>query len=196
AESMAKRLRQAVPGIAVKHHRAMAADWVADVCKPGQYDLVVDCTADSTVRIMLTYLRERCLGDCPVVHAWVEPFCAAAHIVFVPVHAPWPVSDPGEKVAAAVWPTSTRVNLPACGAGFHPYGAADVLQAAGFTAERLLHVLDGNAMEATVWSWVRSQGFFDSLGIGAQTGALVPQTQSHFDSVHLSRPLKDVLGNG
>lgn len=196
AESMAKRLRQAIPGIVVKHHRAMATDWMANVCKPGQYDLVVDCTGDSTVRVMLTYLRKRSLGSCPVVHAWMEPFCAAAHVIYLPADFPWPADDPGDKVAAGAWPASTRVTLPACGAGFHPYGAADVMQAAGFTAERLLHVLDGGPSEATVWSWVRSQGFFDSLGVSVQAGPLVPKNQAHFDSVQLTRFLKDVLGDG
>lgn len=196
ADALAKRLRQLVPGLNVKPYLALATSWVRDVCEPGNYDLVVDCTGESSVRVMLTRYRGHSLGPCPLVHAWVEPFCAATHVVYLVPGDSWPADDPGEKVAAACWP-KTRVDLPACGGGFHPYGAADVWQAAGFTAERLLAILDVKVPASTVWSWVRSKAFFESLGIiDAVTGPLVPESESAFDSTQITRSLKDVLGDG
>ncbi len=194
ADALAKRLRQLVPSLNVKAHRALAADWVRYVCKPGTYDLVVDCTGESAVRVMLTHYRGHSLGQCPLVHAWLEPFCAAAHVVHLAQDDAWPADDPGQKVGVASWSEQTRIDLPACGAGFHPYGAADVWQAAGFTAERLLAVLDGNVAESTVWSWVRSKAYFDSLGVDVETGPLVPTSESVFDSVQLTRAFGDVFG--
>lgn len=196
ADALAKRLRQMVPGLNVRPYLALAASWVHDVCKPGNYDLVVDCTGESSVRVMLTHYRGRSLGPCSLVHAWVEPFCAAAHVVHLAPGDPWPANDPGEKVAAASWPARTRVDLPACGAGFHPYGAADVWQAAGFTAERLLAILDRKVTASTVWSWVRSRAFFESLGADVMTGPMVPDSGDVFESIQVSRLLKDVLGDG
>lgn len=196
ADALAKRLRQLVPGLNVKPYLALAANWVHDVCKPGSYDLVVDCTGESSVRVMLTHYRSRSLGPCPLVHAWVEPFCAAAHVVHLAPGDPWPANDPGEKIAAASWSARTRVDLPACGAGFHPYGVADVWQAAGFTAERLLAILDRKVTASTVWSWVRSKAFFESLGAGVVAGPMVPNSGEVLDSIQLTRALKDVLGDG
>lgn len=195
AESLAVRLRQLVPGIEVGAYRARATDWIQSVCKPDAYDLVVDCTGESHVRVMLAHYRSHSVGPCPMVHAWVEPFCAAAHVVHIAGHEVWPDDDPGERVAAASWGDDVRINLPACGAGFHPYGASDAWQAAGYAAERILAVLDGKVEASTVWSWVRSKSFFDSLEVDVTVGPLVPTTGSAFDSVQLTRLLKDVLGN-
>jgi hypothetical protein len=107
----------------------------------------------------------------------------------------WPDDDPGGKLAAATWGAGVRVDLPACGAGFHPYGASDVWQAAGFTAERLLAVLDGKVEQSTVWSWVRSKSFFDSLAVDVTVGPLAPAVGTPFDSVQITRLLGEVLGN-
>lgn len=195
AEAVAARLRQLVPGITVKAHRALATDWVTSVCKPGQYDLVLDCTGEAAVRVMLSRYRDHSTGRCDLVHAWVEPFCAAAHVVYIAADEDWPDDDPGHKVAAAQWAGDTRVNLPACGAGFHPYGAADVWQAAGFTAERVLAVLDKKVNVGTVWSSIRAKPFFEALNVQVAIGPLVPDMPSLLDSVQLTRPLRALLDN-
>jgi len=196
AGALAKRLRQLVPGINVKAYQALATDWVRQVCKPGVYDLVVDCTGESAVRVMLARYREHSLGDCQVVHAWMEPFCAAAHVVLLQPSDIWPLNDPRQKVNVATWPDDTQVNLPACSIGFHPYGAADVWQAAGFTTERLVAALDGRVQASTVWSWVRSSSYFAALDVDVKTGPLVPKSESMFDASHLTRPYASVFGNG
>ncbi len=195
AVALTQRLHLLIPEVTVKHIRAPAANWIRDVCKPGMYDIVVDFTGESSVRVMLTHYRKHSLGSCPLVHAWVEPFCAAAHVVYLAPADLWPADDPGERLAAASWPDSTRIKLPACGAGFHPYGAADVWQAAGFAAERLLAVVDGKVADSTVWSWIKSKAFFQSLGFEIITGPLVPDSASVFDSVQTTRTLRDVLSN-
>lgn len=195
SHELAKRLRQQVPGIAVKAYRALAIDWIRDQCRPGTYDLAVDCTGESTTRTALAHLREQSLGACVVAHAWMEPFCAAAHVVLLHHGDNWPETDPREKVNVGKWPDDSRVKLPACNAGFHPYGAADVFQAAGFVAERLLAVLDGKVPQSVVSSWVRSAPFFESLGVEVQLGPLVPTAASGMDAVQISREYSKVFGS-
>ena len=195
AVALTQRLHRLIPEVTVKHIRAPAANWIQDVCKPGMYDIVVDCTGESSVRVMLTHFRKHSIGSCPLVHAWVEPFCAAAHVVYLAPADLWPADDPGHRLAAASWPAGTRVELPACGAGFHPYGAADVWQAAGFAAERSLAVIDGIVAESTVWSWIRSKAFFQSVGFEMNMSTLVPDTGSMFDSTQITRTLRNVLSN-
>ncbi|MBK4734689.1 ThiF family adenylyltransferase [Noviherbaspirillum pedocola] len=192
---LAERLRTELPGVEIRAQAASATAWIAQSCRPGDFDLVVDCTAESSVRVALAQYRDIAIGVCPVIHAWVEPFCAAAHVVSV--HAPdsWPLSDPADqKINIAEWTESTRVNLPACSAGFHPYGVADVWQAAGFAAERLLAVLDGTVGTSTIWSWVRSRAYFESLSVDAVTGKLVPDSPSPFDAAMLTRDFLATVG--
>jgi sulfur-carrier protein adenylyltransferase/sulfurtransferase len=191
--ALGKRLQMLIPGLTVKSHFALAADWLQHVCNPGAYDFVLDCTGESSIRVMLSHFRELAIGPCPIVHAWVEPFCAATHVVHLAASDNWPLDDPGTKVAAAQWPQDARVNLPACGAGFHPYGAADVWQSAGFTAERVLAVLDGKVQQSIVWSSIRSKAYFDSLGVEVELGPLVPASSSTFDSIQVTRSFADLL---
>lgn len=191
---LATRLRRMVPGIAVKPFRALAVDWLSDQCKPGTYDLVVDCTGESAVRVALAHLRQRNLGNALLAYAWMEPFCSAAHLVLLQRGDNWPEDDPRQKVNVAQWPDDTRVQLPACNAGFHPYGAADVFQAAGFTAERLLAGLDGQVTESIVCSWVRSATFFQGLGVVVTPGPLVPTAESGADAIQMTRNYAKLFG--
>jgi molybdopterin/thiamine biosynthesis adenylyltransferase len=197
AAALAARLTADIPGIVVKGYLALASTWVATKCKPGMYDLVVDCTAESAVRTMLTHWRTRAFGKVPVVHAWIEPFCAAAHVILTQSAEPWPKDDPAERLvnAADFSDAKTRIDLPACSAGFHPYGAADVWQAAAFTTERVLAVVDDCNHVSTVWSWVRSKAFFDGLGVAVHLRAVVPTSGGRFDSVMLTRDYWTVLGS-
>lgn len=192
---LAARLRKLVPGVAVKAFHALATDWIRHKCKPGSYDLIVDCTGESTVRTVLSRLRNGSLGTALVAHAWMEPFCAAAHVVLLLHGDDWPADDPRGKVNIAIWPDDTRVHLPACNAGFHPYGASDVWQAAGFTSERILGALDGRFTSSVVCSWVRSAGFFRTLGVPVQLGSLVPAGDSGYDAVQLTREFKELFGD-
>lgn len=196
AASLAKRLRLAVPGVNVKAITALAADWVRSVSKPNTYDLVIDCTGESSVRTVLARYRKLCLGACPVVHAWMEPYCAAAHVVYLESEDAWPLTDPFHLVNVASWPEGTEVKLPACSAGFHPYGAADAWQAAGFTAERLLAALDRRVSGSTVWTWVRSKAYFDALPVVANFNARVPDAGDIHDARHVTRSLAGVLSGG
>jgi len=194
SHELAKRLRQQVPGLTVKAFHALAVDWIRHQCRPGAYDLVVDCTGESSVRIALSHLREYSLGDCLVAHAWMEPFCAAAHVVVLQHGDNWPADDPRGKVNVARWPDDTRVMLPACNAGFHPYGAADVFQAAGFVSERLIAAIDGKLPDSVVCSWIRSAPFFEALEVDVRLGPLVPTTDSGLDAVQLTRKYSKVIG--
>lgn len=196
AINLAKRLREQIPGIEVKGHVALVSSWIVDVCRPDRFDMVVDCTGESSVRTLLAQYRQNSLGKCPVVHAWMEPYCAAAHVVFLCGGDNWPTEDPANsRVNVARWVDNGRVPLPACGAGFHPYGAADAWQAAGFAVERLLAGLDGSVPTSTIWSWVRSKGFFDSIGADVEIGPLVPVVNSLFDAISITRSYAQVFLN-
>lgn len=196
SSNLATRVRRLVPGIAVRSIHALATDWLREKCKPGTYDLVVDCTGESSVRTALAHLRKHSLGNCLIAHAWMEPFCAAAHVVLLRHGDNWPADDPRWKVNIAEWPDDTAVKLPACNAGFHPYGAADVFQAAGFVTERLLANLDGNVPDSVVCSFVRSAPFFEGLGVKVKVGELVPTTASGMDAVQLTRKYTELFEIG
>lgn len=195
AEAMAARLIQEVPGNRVRGFYQDAHTWVVSNCKPGVYDLIIDCTAESSVRVFLAHLRNELFGASPVIHAWVEPYCAAAHVVATTMSMPWPSDDPADSHVnvADYSETATRVKLPACSDGFHPYGIADIVQAAGFAAERVISVLDRPLPDSTVWSWIRSKAFFESLQAPIQTRSLVPSGGTAQDAVMITRRLHTVL---
>lgn len=194
AVMMAERLNLEIPGARVLGVAALAVPWIDQVCVPGDYDLVIEATGESSVRTAISQLKAHSLGAVPVMYAWMEPYCAAAHAVLECASDSWPSSDPADElVNAAGWPEHTHVELPACSAGFHPYGAADAFFAASFVAERTIAVLDGLVDESTVWSWVRTQAFFDSLPIKPSTRHIVPVNGSRFDSATLTRSLDEIL---
>jgi hypothetical protein len=194
ATQLADRLTREIPGLSVQGVPALASSWVSDRVSPGLFDLVVDCTGESSVRALLSQYRHSAFEGTPIMHAWLEPFCSAAHVVLVGVSDVWPISDPADTlVNAAKWPDSTKHEIPACGAGFHPYGVADTWQAAGFAAERILSVLDRASIDSGIWSWVRSKAYFEALNVGALPRAIVPVDGSEHDSRMLSRVFNEVL---
>lgn len=194
ATQLADRLTREIPGVSVQGVPALASSWVSDRATPGMFDLVVDCTGESAVRVLLSQYRHSAFHGTSIVHAWLEPFCSAAHVVMVGTSDVWPLSDPADTlVNAAEWPESTKHEIPACGAGFHPYGVADTWQAAGFAAERLLSALDRGADSSAIWSWVRSKCYFEALGVGARTKAIVPVDGGEHESKMLSRGFQEVL---
>lgn len=190
----AARIEKLVPGCTVRGFGTPASTWFQERFRPEDYDLVVDCTGESSVRTMLAAVREDLLGPTLVVHAWVEPFCSAAHVVVSPWNVPWPAVDPADAlVNAARFNPDAKVLLPACSDGFHPYGAADVMQAAAFTAERVIGLLDAPHAQAVVYSWVRAKAFFESLGLPVDTREIVPANGGKFSSVMMERSLEQLL---
>lgn len=194
-EALAEAIHKAVPGITVKAIRREACGWIRETARPGDFDLVLDCTAESHVRSFLSVERQQHLGDLPVVHAWVEPLCSGGHVMVTTSAEPWPASDPLDNLvnASNLSVSETRIRLPACSGGFHPYGAADITQVAAFAAERVLSVVDGAANTSTVWSWVRSKAFFDRLGSTVKTRAIVPEHGGPLDTATVTRSLSSVL---
>ncbi|WP_322997096.1 ThiF family adenylyltransferase [Castellaniella sp.] len=198
AEALAARLRQDIPGLQITGYQARVAEWLARVENHKEYDLVVECTGESSVRTVLSQWRPLAFGNTPVLHAWLEPYCSAAHVILTLADDPWPASDPADdKVNAADFSGfDIRVDLPACGAGFHPYGAADAWQGAAFASERIIAVLDGQCPQATVWSWVRTKAFYDTLPVPGQVPlrTIVPLEGSRYDSVMRTRDYRSVMG--
>lgn len=196
APALADEIRRAVPGIDVKGIRADAASWLARLTDGDSFDLVVDCSAERSIRQSLTLLRGVKFEQTPVIHAWLEPMCSAGHVILSQPDQPWPIEDPANDLvnASDLSVDETRVSNPACSAGFHPYGAADVTQVAAFAVERILTALDEPSTPSTVWSWVRSQAFFDSLPMPVNTRSIVPQLGGKMDCATVTRSLRDVLG--
>lgn len=195
AAEMAAHIRKQVPGCTVRGYAAAAAPWLKERFRPEDYDLVVDCTGESSVRTMLAAVRPDLLGSVPIVHAWVEPFCAAAHVVVSPWNVPWPAADPADALvnAADFGPGTAKVPLPACSDGFHPYGAADVMQAAAFAAERIIGLLDAATADAVVYSWIRAKAFFDALGVSVHTRDIVPADGGKLSAIMMERSLEQLL---
>lgn len=194
AVELAAQLNADIPGVVVKGHRAMAADWILAQCCPGDFDLVIDCTGEESVRTFLSEVRNSAFPGTPIIHAWMEPFCAAAHVVLIDKDTVWPADDPVRKIQAAKWLDDTQIVLPACNSGFHEYGVADVAQAAAAFCECVLGVLEADSPPTSrVWSIVRSSAFFDSLAVNVVPGPLVPKSEDVFHSVRLTRNLDGVL---
>ena len=196
AERIAKQVMQDVPGIVVRGFSAEASMWTIKNCKPGLYDLVIECTAESSVRTFLSHMRVGLFGGCPVIHAWTEPLCSAAHVVLSQPAVPWPDDDPADELvnASDLSASDTRIKVAACAGGFHPYGAADIELVAAFAAERVTAVLDDMTHASTVWSWARSSAFFGSLPVSAKIRPIVPSSSSQSDSAMTTRELATVLG--
>lgn len=195
ADALATRLMQAVPGIEVTGYLSDAAAWVTKHVRPGKYDLVVECTAESSVRVFLSQMRTAYLGGIPLIHAWTEPMCSAGHVVLTQPEVPWPTDDPADNLvnASDVSANDTRITLPACSAGFHPYAAADIELVAAFAAQRVIAVLDELRQPSAVWSWVRASAFFEQLPMAVNTRAIVPASRFATDSATVTRDLRDVL---
>lgn len=198
AKAIAARLNKDIPAVTVYGHLAEAQQWMTEHCTPRKYDLVIDLTAESSVRIFLAKTRVSLFGDAVIVHAWVEPFCSAAHVVASNLETPWPDTDPALACVnvADFTSSSVKVNLPACSDGFHPYGSADIMQAAGFSAERIIGILDVGLTVSTVWSFVRTQAFFDTLDLPVTTKAIVPESGGPRDGMMITRYLQEMLTNG
>lgn len=196
AVALARRLMKDVPGLTVRGFLADAASWLVKNCRPGSYDLVIECTAESAVRTFLSHMRPGLLGNRPLIHAWTEPLCSAAHVVLTQPAVPWPDTDPADSLvnASDLSADDTRIETPACSGGFHPYGAADIALVAAFAAERVIAVLDDPRVASTVWSWVRSSAFFEALGVPVAIRSIVPRSTSALDTASTTRTLADVLG--
>lgn len=195
APTLARRITKETPGVRVRGFTGKVEVWCTKNCQPGDYDLVIECTGESSVRSYLSKERARLFGRCPLIHAWTEPLCSAAHVVLTQADEPWPMDDPADTLvnASDLSAAETRVVVPACAGGFHPYGAADIELVAAFAAERVIGVIDNLPNASMVWSWVRAMGFFDQLPVTVTPRAIVPVSESKWDSATVTRTLTKVL---
>jgi hypothetical protein len=192
-EELSSRINRDVPGANVKAVPRRAQEWLAAQDASNAPDLVLDCTGDRAVRISTSLLRCELLQNRPVMMAWMEPYCAAAHVVTITGADVWPTSDPAESVInIATWPDDHEVMLPGCGQGFHPYGMADVWRVAGLVAERAVALLTGQDMKSEVWSMIRGRAFFDAVAPGVSFNRELPN-QPDFESVVQRRGLQEAL---
>lgn len=188
ATQMAARLKKEVPGSRVTPVTQSTTNWLATAANRKFPDLVVDCTGEQSVRVATSRLRNLNLGGAPVLIAWMEPRCAAAHVVLITGDDEWPNSDPVDTaVNVARWPDGLQVQLPACAQGFHPYGMADAWRVAGLAVERALALLNGNQVVSGVWSLVRNKAYFEQTS-GIEFN-IEPPSDTNIESVTMLRPL-------
>ncbi|AJP48009.1 hypothetical protein PG1C_05150 [Rugosibacter aromaticivorans] len=192
ATAVCGRVESSVPGVQMHSFPESAMQWFSKASQRSAPDLVIDCTGEEMVRVATSRLRRSILKLAPVLMAWMEPSCAAAHTLLVAGEDEWPTSDPAETaVNIARWPDDLQVQLPGCGQGFHSYGMADTWRAAGLVAERALAVLNGASTPSGICSMVRNRAYFE------QTSTLVefnldPPSGSGTESVTIVRELPKV----
>ncbi|OFW87503.1 MAG: hypothetical protein A3J37_07300 [Alphaproteobacteria bacterium RIFCSPHIGHO2_12_FULL_45_9] len=165
AESLADRIRSDIPNIDINGRLESAVQRIK-MSKIGDYDLVLDCTANQEVRMLISTEREKHLGNIPVIHTWLEVHGVASHVVITFPDDPWPINDPLDKInIAANSSDELQIKVPACGAGFYPYGYSDALKAASLTAEKALAVIDGEITSSEIVSSVKSAAYFKKHGV-------------------------------
>lgn len=165
--ALASRIKHCIPGAKVNPLPMSAEKWFASGAPVSPPDMVIDCTGERSVRVITSSLRSEALKSAQVLMAWMEPHCAAAHIVIITDSDAWPLSDPAETaINVATWPEHIQVQMPGCGHGFHPYGMADVWQVAGFVAENALSILKGGTAHSEVISMIRSRRYFEAASPG------------------------------
>jgi len=195
AAAVCSRLQQYVPGAKLTPFGDSASVWLSNAASGPPVDLVVDCSGEAVVRIAAGRLRATRLRGAPVLMAWMEPGCAAGHVVVTAGDDAWPTTDPVETtVNFAQWPAGLRIELPGCGQGFHPYGMADTSRVAGLVAERALAILKGADTGSAVWSMVRNKKYFLEISSAAQFNH-EPPTAPDVESKTVRRSLKEVLAN-
>ncbi len=167
ASALAAPLNRNVPAINARGARKSAAQWAASLVAASRPDLVVDCTGERAVRLLLSRLHSSELQGVPVVTGWMEPQGAAAHVIITTDTDRWPASDPTDThINIAKWPDSAYIALPACGQGFHQYGGADAWAATSLVAEKALLALAAGEPPSGVWSRVRDRHFFEAAAPG------------------------------
>ncbi len=191
-EALCTRVGRAVPGAKLKPFFMKAQQWFAMQDSSSVPDLVLDCSGEYSVRVSTSCLRHDVLRDQRVMMAWMEPFCAAAHVVTVTGDEVWPSSDPADAINTAAWSDEYEVKLPGCGHGFHPYGMADVWRVAGLVAERAIELLLGKNTQSDVISMIRNKGYFDSVAPGLVLNRKVPDG-TNVDAITERRSLQDAL---
>jgi len=197
AKALANRLFQEIPGVRIGSVSADLASWFSTLKNAEKYDLIIECTGESSVRTLISRWRDQMFVNTPLIHTWLEPFCSAAHIVLSQVSDPWPWEDPADdKVNIASFDgTNHKVMLPACNSGFHPYGPTDVWGAASFVAERSLAVLEAPSTPSSIWSWVRTKAFYNSLPVFPVIyDESVLATGGILDKKTIERDYADILG--
>jgi hypothetical protein len=193
SEIIKRRIVRIAPDIHITSHPIGATDWCAQLGDKHRPDLIIDCSGERSVRMALSLLRTNQLNGIPLMMAWMEPFCAAAHVIMLNGMDAWPSADPAEThINFATWPHNAEIKLPGCGQGFHPYGMSDSIRAAGLVAERALAFLQGEDLNSAVWSFVRSQQYFESQAPGVTFNRPIP-TPADAVSITIRRPLEEAL---
>jgi hypothetical protein len=193
AAALAARLNRNVPAVRARGARKSAAQWAASVVAASRPDLVIDCTGERAVRLLLSRLHSSELQGVPVVTGWMEPHGAAAHVVITTDTDRWPASDPTDThINIAQWPDSAYVALPACGQGFHEYGPADAWAAASLIAEKALLALAAREPASGVWSRVRNRDFFEAAAPGVVFNR-EPRCPPGVECIIEQRSLKEAL---
>ena len=159
ADSLAKHLTAALPhhvrinGEGAKLSAGSEIDWA----RVRAADLLITTTGDWACD---SYINELQIGGDfpPVLYCWVEAHAVAAHSVFIPPDGACFACGMGELgrplIEATTWPAGGKIQVPACGGAFTPYGAVDLLWANALHSGHALDMLLSPDVVATHRIWL------------------------------------------
>ena len=132
-------------------------------------DLVVSLTGSWSTESLLDAVWSDDPAIPPIVYGWTEPYAAAGHgLVFLHGAAGClrcVVNDMGKmRVPVTNWPSSTILQIPACGDLFQPYGATELMHIQALVAELALDVLLKRVSSSTHRVWIGRRELVDRAG--------------------------------
>lgn len=132
-------------------------------------DLVVSTMGNWQAECYLNDAQQVTDSFPPVVYGWVEPHAAAAHAVLVYSHGPClrcGTDDKGHPhLRVTDWPADAdRVQAPACGAQFTPYGPSEISWAHAVLSETVMDVLIDESTDCRHRIWIGRRKRVEAAG--------------------------------
>lgn len=123
------------------------------------FDLIVSTMGDWAGESFLNVIQREIHGYPPILYSWVEPNAVAAHVVLIPQGGAClrcGMNDKGRpNLTVTDWPKGgDRLQSPACGAVFTPYGPAELCGAHALLAENVIDMLLSGSTVALHRIWI------------------------------------------
>ena len=104
----------------------------------------------------------------PILYGWAEPHASAGHALLLR-HGTGCLrcllDDMGKmRVPVTTWPSSTLLQVPACGDLFQPYGATELMHIQALIAELAIDMLLGRVPSSAQRTWIARQDLVARAG--------------------------------
>lgn len=159
AESMKAMLSKKLPGcLSIEAHPCRWQDaYHANPAIFDDSDLIIATMGHWDSDAALDELRRENPNLPPVVYAWLEPYAVAGHAILMSgscnlTDVMSPYGDFEYRVSN--WPESALKNLPACGAVYQPYGAAEIPPVHHLICKLAIDALTGDATLPRHDAWI------------------------------------------